>query len=332
MPKRERYHLECDMIPPVEIRSRSDAQRNLVIMKKNCSIVYSNLLVSQFGGEVGPTYKTVPERILKGCPRNFHPDVYSEDDEKRIWTEIKSCHAQHKQPMFSTRQIANYAFHIAESIWSDGRLPFFQTGIFVYGSCHEKSGLTRFKKRGLVEKLAHETRGLVIIPSNLLFLLFLYNKFSERIWQDQTSSSSPINHQDYFMLKQRIVTKLLEGEDFLPEVQRMKFNLSYYPETLRGGFLHLEGLDIEKTTFRDDVYCMGLKVKPFPIVKYSNQDERVWAKSFFGNLDTILSDIGVVNLFTKTREEIQEAQSPEKPEDLVEKPAFFGAEEDEMPF
>ena len=308
------------LIPEIDIKTGDDVARRSVAARKNLSHIYSHLYSGLYGGSASGLHKTSIERIVKGHPRNFHPDIYREDELHRVWTEVKATNAKMKSPKISERQVENYSFEVAYSTWSDGRIPLYDTAVFVYGNSQERAGLDALSNRSLVKKVANETRELIVFPFNLLYFLLLHQDFSRKIVMNQETSGSTINNANYWIMVQKKLTLLSNGDEFMQKLREEMTFMKRSCDTFKDGLLCLDDLDFEESNSPENIFCRGFRIKPFKIIKYFNRNEKKWVQSFVQNQGTILEqDLGIKALYLKTFEEQERALSPEEKFDLERK-------------
>lgn len=186
----------------------------------NIGSFYSSLAQGIFDGENlynGVAHHNQPELDYETPARlgqNYRPDLLIRGRGKEIHGEVKAVAVSSGRAWFGSRQLANICRSFLENPCAEH-----YALIFKYGDSKEKKYLGKTEKgwvrkaemlkrlgeKGLIEKLSTATRGLVIIPHNLLMFLAASSPI---LTADQATSLSCRDNENYYRILGRYITLL----------------------------------------------------------------------------------------------------------------------------
>lgn len=263
----------------VKVHGIWDAQKRRIIRSMNTSIFYSYLYKTLFGGEVCKPYKGESEEIFFCVERNFHPDIIKTQRKQKVFTEIKTTTRRSFRPPCSYRQIENYAFNVLRNLEQNKGTASLDYAFFTYGS--SKRSLDTLGNQRLEKFLAENTAGLLILPTNLLFLVL--SSANKKV-MDQISNKGP-DIALYFRPSGTVMSGLQKGNGIIEELSSH--------QTVRDftQLLLLDGLGYEQKESPRALYSHSYQVAPFRITRYFNQNEQAWANSFKKNHEKLLTEM-----------------------------------------
>lgn len=282
----------------VSLKYQHYYDQRLNIAKGNIASFYSQLYRAIFGGHILRRFKTEKESYQNGDEdeqRNFHPDQIRYEDGRKILCEIKAVSSKNAKPFCSSNQLENYCHDMLTSAFKTMFASEIEYAFFRYfhrsrdGTEKRTSVLANWE---LKRKLARDTRDLLIVPSNLLFLMFL---LSNGDWLNQKSNKGP-DQTFYWKVYGNLISLLHKHEN--PVISLIE-NLEQGIEFARG--LCLEDLSVVRNESPKNIYCCGKKVRHFPVTRYYNRTER-WLEYFKQSHQRILTDgLGIRDLYDELR-------------------------------
>lgn len=237
---------------------------------------YAGLYSILFGGDMNGLSPN-------DCHRGFHPDVSRRERGGLLRTEVKAISTRASSPKIGCFQFVNYCKDFLFS-FRGGEKPSVEYAFFRYGDWHNHK-LYKHDNKGLIKKLAHSTRDLLVLPLNFLILILKdYNPKN----MDHSSSQTSRNLEPYWVPHGSLITKIHESGD---ELKRFIDELTH--SGLENGELCTEELVREHYESQDRIYCKGFKIKPFTITRYYNRDMFKWAESFNNNFESFMDFLGI---------------------------------------
>ena len=291
------------LLKQVDAQSKEDAEKRSIISRRNTSRFFTQIYQYIYGGKINFGKKGNLDIFLENGRKNFSPDIVESSGNGIVYTEVKSHSVRMNSPHCSITQLENYCYFFLNKLNSK-RVPRVDYSIFRYGDWNTH-GLQKLNSSQFVDKLSEVNKKLLILPLNLVFFLLTFSRHERR---DQTNSESPLDFQDYFMPRGKILTRLQDGNCAISDLISSYGNLSELEKRFFRGLedLALQDLQVDKTLspriqieHRGKIYC----VKPFPITKYFHNTKKYqkWLAHFSKNHERIMEDFGLRNLFEEKR-------------------------------
>ncbi|MAH03795.1 hypothetical protein CMI39_03350 [Candidatus Pacearchaeota archaeon] len=307
--KRSVLEMKPFFIKPKKVQDYSDNIHNSNVPKKNTSLFFSTIYEKLYKGRIN--FKREYINLNGGGSRHLNPDITKQTSRGRIFTEIKTISVRNGAPHCPLWQIENYSLFLLKQFEKGIKLPYVNYSVFQYGDGKEGK-LYELNKEGLIKRLSENRKYLTIIPFNLLLLLFSFST----IWnKDQTSSDSTRNSQKYLMPPGGIITILHKNKDAInkfitsfncgEDIQGDRRKYSCIPKGDIKDFF-LDKLFVERKESNPIKVNYSGKtniIKPFSITKYKfkEKDYHSWLEHFSKNHKLILGDLGLEDLFEKTK-------------------------------
>jgi hypothetical protein len=193
--------------------------RRSVACKKNTGSYYAQVAEALFGGRVlhngEPHNNETPlHGVPKNAAKNFRPDILIKQGSREIQGEVKASSTHVGHYAFGASQITNMGRSFLENPYAEPYL-----AMFKYGDSREKKRLGKTKGRnvrkgemlhkigpgGLIKKLSESTRGLTIVPHNLMTFLA---SVASRNMHNHASSNTARNEEHYFNILGGHITRL----------------------------------------------------------------------------------------------------------------------------
>ena len=305
-------------IRQIKARSPEDAQTKRAISSKNTGTFYAHLFTTIGGGTVHHSSRDEIEEVFSGDRRNFLPDVVHNRKTGKGYTEIKAVSTRTSQPQCYFGQLENYCLQLLKRIDEGDELPWVDYAFFRYGD-RNLCGQSSFTNQELMRKLAQNTRDLLILPLNLVFLVLMNSPSEVR---DHSSNSQTRANCSYWKVRssmlnlfhmnsEKAVERVLEDDRYIGNLER-------------------------DDLFIDELYSMKLEsprihtpkpniIKPFEITKFRLPYlvYKEWLYHFKNNHQRILGELGIRDLYAESSdgnyvpERIEREKIPEKPKDDV---------------
>ncbi len=288
-----------------ELKERYDSRISFVytsfynvrlnIAKGNVAAFYSEIFDTLFPGKIMRRFKGDKETIANGEEINFHPDHIRWENDKKIFTEIKSISTNNSRPLCSDTQLENYCFDLLR----DAEQPLFEPQLEYVFFRYQRSKkdpvkTSKLNNQELAQRLARKTNDLLMVPSNLFFLMMLASK---KVKMDQTTNKGP-DEAKYHKIYGELISQLHTGEVTPAEIAR---NLTSRVDLTKE--LCLDNLDYTRTESPNNLYYAIFKVKPFSITRYQNKYSRAWLEHFRQNHKRILTEIvGLKDIYQDLRD------------------------------
>lgn len=297
----DRHVVQPHYLPQIEIHSAADASKRSTRSKENSSEFFVRLYATLEGGSVTPLDCRDVEHLVNGERRQFRPDIVHRKVRGTGYTEVKVSSTRAAQEKCSMIQVRNYGFKLLDRIRAGDELPWVDYAFFRYGD-RNVGQLQKLENGNLTEKLAQETRDLLIAPLPLV-LLMLQNSPQEL--HDQTSADYSINYRSYWYVQSGMLNFFHEhGERALGKLVR--------PDGKIGRFTP-EDLFLDKLTARHYrsppryyVTRSGMlgMLKPFDITKMRMEEEdyKKWLKFYGEHYEEMFDDLGISDKYVAPEE------------------------------
>jgi len=240
--------------------------RRVGVAKHNTSEFFIYLQAHIFGGEV----MSSKERLWGG----FNPDISYEDDERIVHTEVKAISKKNGAPMVTCFQFRNYCedfIRLAVNGQSNCGVDY---AFYRYGG-NKNEKLYNYDLNGLVKRLSESVNELHIVPLNVLIPLLAAHE-SKGFNHENSYTSRDIEY--YWEPFGGNFTRISKNPETMEE-----FFKDFESRGISREVLCLEGLKREEFESSDNIFCRRYKVKPFRVIRYSNEDLSEWAQSFAEN-------------------------------------------------
>ena len=275
----------------------------LVVAKANIASYYSALYQEIFGGEVLRKFKTEKEEYHIGDgqeQRNFHPDHIRYFDGTKVFCEIKAVSDRNSKPWCSSTQLENYFHDLLTDAFETMFTPELEYAFFRYrhrGDHEEKTSV--LSNRGLARKLARDTKDLLIVPANLLFLMALASK---DCWINQESNKGP-DEARYWKIYGHLITRLHQEDNpilnIASEVEADNIASGVEADGDLAKDLCLRDIRVIRGQSPGDIYCRNRSVRPFHITRYYNSTD-CWQKYLKEHHERLLTErLGIRDLYTE---------------------------------
>lgn len=354
--KRVYINPSLDLFPVIPRKTTPDEARGIneqrgYVAKVNTGEFYVHLHHALRGGRIlfrnenhinpFPLFEDSQEDI----DSNFQPDIIHGDGKKQ--TEVKASSVQQGKVVYGKSQFANYCLGFLEHPES-----IMYTGVFKYGDSkvkgkkgsrerkNEALAICRHTKKNLckdqqycksskglhlVERLAHATRDLTIIPHNLM--TFMLSISTSYILGTGSERSHRTHDTGYFMPYGGWLTILKNNLDPVKAAKLICENrkrwldrkwqrtfVNFKPSSdsdilgdLKVEDFLLQDLQTEQFQSPDNIYITAkvnpprtFKVYPFTVTRYfwrNLSDACKWRDKFSGSLDMFLEQLGISELF-----------------------------------
>jgi hypothetical protein len=113
----------------------------------------------------------------------------------------------------------------------------------------------------------------LIVPLNVLVPILLSH--DTKVPSNHDTSSSGRNTEFYWEPHGGLIRRIHEHRDVVQELFEEAEDYGFTEEDFC-----VEGVEREEFDSRDDVFCGGYRVKPFPITRYFNENPREWLNVF----------------------------------------------------
>ncbi len=271
--------------------------RNLNIAKSNIGTFYSHLYQSIFGGHIIRKFKTEKEVHTNGDEteeRNFHPDHIRFENHRKIFCEIKAISDKNSKPWCSSGQLENYCNDQLVDAFETMFTPELEYAFFRYKHRNDNEKKTSvLTTQELARRLSRQTKDLLIVPSNLLFLMLLA---SENNYINQESNKGP-NEAHYWKIYGKLITRMHNQENPTQLVKEYKGDRRLRNE------LCLDNIDVESTGIPEGLHYGIMPIKPLTITRYFNRDPKEWSEHFKQHHEGILTKtLGVRDLYQEAKE------------------------------
>jgi hypothetical protein len=259
----------------------------LVIAKMNTASFYSQLYREIFGGNVLRKFKTEKEQYENGgthVERNFHPDHIRYDEHRKIFCEIKTVSDRNSKPWCSSTQLENYCHDLLTDSFETMFNPELEYAFFRYRHRTSEDPKTSvLTNTQLARKLARDTKDLLIVPSNLLFLMLVSSNGN---WINQESNKGP-DEVHYWKIYGKLISRLHQEENPVLEIAESFRRESGIDATRE---FCLDNIGVIRRESPKGIYCRDRIVRPFPITRYYNAGNK-WSEYFKQNHGRVLGEI-----------------------------------------
>lgn len=266
-------------------------ERRSVNARRNISIFYTYLYQSLFGGNICAPFKTDSERMANGDDRIFHPDIIKRGKNK-ICTEVKSNSTHSSKPFCSISQLENYCYHLLMDLNKPHTNSMIEYAFFRYSypKREHKVKLDSLNNQNIAMQLAGRKTSLLIVPLNLLLLMFL-NSDSSQPYRTHTSE------QNYFKIPGKMLVNLAQDKNFIKELMHRTYDDSLEERLL------LKQLNCEIYTPKAELYCGKHQMNDFTITRYFNKNPKDWSNHFKKNHQFILTKLlGVKDIYQECKD------------------------------
>jgi hypothetical protein len=285
-------------LPQIESHSAEDAARRSIISKTNTGEFFVRIYQSLEGGRVTPIKNRDIEYLVNGERRQFRPDIVHRKVRGMGFTEVKVTSTRAAQEKCSATQLRNYGFKLFSRINAGDELPWVDYAFFRYGD-RNVNGLLQLENGNLTEKLAEESRDLLIAPLPLAFFMLMN---SPEIMHDQTSSSYSVDFRSYWYVRSGMLNLFHKhGEGAIGTMLQ---------GGARTGQFTPEQLSLDKITARhyrspDRYTPHGTLLNPFVITKMrmGEGDYKKWLKFFAKHHEELLEDLGIADKYVAEEEQ-----------------------------
>lgn len=241
------------------------------------ALFYTRLYSALFGGDMNG--------LAPGdCHKGFHPDVTRRERGGFLRTEVKATSTKNGSPKVGCFQFVNYCKDFLFA-FRNREKPSVEYAFFKYGKGNTNEKLYQYNNRRLVEKLAHSTRDLLVVPLNLLILMLRDYDVKN---MDHSSSNTSRDLEPYWRPHGGQMTRIHNSEE---ELEKLVEGLKY--SRIGNGELCTDELVRDQCESPDNIYCKGFKIKPFTITRYYNKNMLRWAESFNENFESFMDVLGI---------------------------------------
>jgi len=278
----------------VAIKYQTFHNARLNIAKHNIGHFYAHLYQAIFGGKLLRKFKTEKEPYQNGNSgeeeqRNFHPDHIRFIEGRKIFSEVKAVSHKNSKPFCGSTQLENYCHDLLRDAFETMFSPELEYAFFRYR--HRTDGEKRTASLAnweLKRKLSSDTRDLLIVPANALFLMFLSSNGN---WINQENNKGP-DEEFYWKIYGSLISRMHIEQNPLVDIAG---NLEHGVEFARE--LCLQDIDVERSVSPGNIYCCGRRVIPFHVTRYYNKTGK-WLENFKKNHGKILVEhLGVRDLY-----------------------------------
>lgn len=312
----------------------------------NIGSFFAHLFTGVFGGSVSEKF-TKRISLLNGFSKAYSPDVLIRKDGVFQDIEIKSYSTRQGRALLRKKQAESYFLNLLNHLNSeenfDFKYAFFRYAIpstckLIKGKKYSTSGLQKYRRVSkswhpentspelLVKNLSSSVRDVLLIPSNLLFLLLSISGESQL---GRTPKADTLKENNYWYVRSGVISRLHDPEvglsSLLDEYSAkldIDFKLTQFSRNLPS-YLNLSGL--KSNQFHTSSISMnGLTVLPFKVTSYdfsSSSDQYIWQKNLIRYHRVLLEDVlGINDLFgleRKVRNQLIRAGKFSKPDDEI---------------